>query len=281
MKIFVSSTVKDLKDLRDGLYCRLKELRHTPWFSEMGDFPTDRHPDAMTNCLTLVEECDQFVLLLDKFGGLIYTEREGTPYPELFGLRNTEAEYRCARAKSKPVHIFIRKRADHESALYRQMNTEQRKLISWYSEPAVYEFYDRLMHETPHIPWRYTFESIQGIMGPLNAILGVGTGHRISYSPEDLPDIIDFVNRNAEQNNLEELIKQKKHMIIIQGIAGIGKTQIAAKFMENIKTKGDYITYWRELRDAYSFDLIINDSKGHGIAGFLRENNDSELADYI
>ena len=179
MKIFVSSTVKeDLGDLRDELYRRLKDLGHTPWFSEQVDFPKDRHADSMTNCIMLTEECDLFVLLLDKRAGLPYNKREGSPYPELFGLTNSEAEYRRARKKGKPVCIFIRKRTECESAIYRKLlketliekeNLEKAKI--WYAEPAVYEFYDRLMHQKPHIPWRHPFDSIEEIMEPLNAII--------------------------------------------------------------------------------------------------------------
>ncbi|RJS82870.1 DUF4062 domain-containing protein [Methanophagales archaeon] len=99
MKIFVCSTVKDLGNLRDELYRSLKELEHTPWFSEQDGFPTNRHPDSMTNCVRVAEECDLFVVLLDKRAGLSYTKREGSPYPELFGLTISEAEYRCARKK--------------------------------------------------------------------------------------------------------------------------------------------------------------------------------------
>jgi len=173
MNIFVSGTVKDLEDLRDELYRRLKELGHTPWFSEKSDFPTHCHPDAMTNCLKVAEECDFFVVLLDKRAGLAYKRRGGSPYQDLFGLTISEAEYRCARKKGKSICIFIRKRAEHESAIYRKIkDEEQRKSIEWYSDPGIYEFYDHLMHEEPYIPWRYTFDSINEIMEPLNAILG-------------------------------------------------------------------------------------------------------------
>ena len=168
MKIFVSSTIKDLEYLRDELYRHLKDLGNTPWFSEKKDFPTNYHPDAMTNCLKVAEECDLFVVLLDKRAGLPYLERDGSPYPELFGLTISEAEYRCARKKGKPICIFIRKRAENECALYRQIiDEDQRKNLNLYSDPGVYEFYDRLMHEKPHVHWRYTFDSINEIMEPL------------------------------------------------------------------------------------------------------------------
>ena len=129
MKIFVCSTVKDLGDLRDELYRNLKQSGHTSWFSEKDDFPTNRHPDSMTNCIKVAEECDFFMVLLDKRAGLLYTKREGSPYPELFDLTISEAEYRCARKKGKPVCIFIRKRAESESAIYLHINPSWRMLV--------------------------------------------------------------------------------------------------------------------------------------------------------
>ena len=172
MKIFVSSTVKDLWDLRDELYRRLKELGHAPWFSEKDDFPRNRHPDAMTNCLKVVEECELFVVQLDKRAGLPYKSRDVSPYQDLFNLKISEAEYRCARKKGKPICIFIRKRAEAESSVYRQItDEEQRKSMKWYSEPGIFEFYERLLHEKPNVPWRYTFDSINKIINPLKAVI--------------------------------------------------------------------------------------------------------------
>ena len=101
VKTFVKSTIRDLNDLRDGLYSRLKGLGHTPWFSEKKDFPINRHPDSMTNCIKVAEECDIFVVLLDKYAGLLYAERDNSPYPNLFDFKISEAEYRNARKKSK------------------------------------------------------------------------------------------------------------------------------------------------------------------------------------
>lgn len=63
-------------------------------------------------------------------------------------------------------------------------------------------------------------------------------------------------------------------MILIQGIAGIGKTQLAAKLKKNIE--GNYTTFWKELKNFDTFDSVVRD-----IAGFLRENENFELAEYI
>ena len=200
MKIFVSSTIKDLVYLRDELYRYLKDLGHTPWFSEKEDFPSNYHPDAMTNCLKVAEECDLFVVLLDKRAGLPYSKRDGSPYPELFGLTISEAEYRCAQKKGKPICIFISKRAENECALYRQIiDKDQRKKLKLYSDPGIYEFYDRMMHEKPHVPWRYTFDSINEIMEPLNAIIG-----EVQYPPQN-GKYVKFTCTSREAEHAKEV----------------------------------------------------------------------------
>ncbi|NQE45352.1 hypothetical protein C5S31_04940 [ANME-1 cluster archaeon GoMg2] len=271
MKIFVSSTVKDLGDLRDELYRSLKGLGHTPWFSEKDGFPTNRHPDSMTNCIRVAEDCDLFVVLLDKRAGLPYTKREGSPYPELFGLTISEAEYRCARKKGKPVCIFIRKRAENESAIYRQIK-EQRKSMKWYSEPAVYEFYDRLMHEKPHIPWRYTFDSIREIMGPLNTIIGeVQAISSVSYSLPTPPQPYfahpyplqkNFTGRVAERNVLTEWLTKGRHpMLALNAIGGMGKTALSWYWMQEDVIKGGLsphgIIWWSFYEKESSFENFL------------------------
>ncbi len=273
MKIFVCSTVKDLGDLRDELYRSLKELGHIPWFSEKDDFPTNRHPDSMTNCIKVAEECDLFVVLLDKRAGLPYTKREGSPYPELFDLAISEAEYRCARKRGKPVCIFIRKRAEHESAIYRQIkDKEQRESMKWYSEPAVYEFYDRLIHEKPHIPWRYTFDSIREIMGPLNTVIGeVQAISSVSYGlltppqpyfAHPYPLQKNFTGRVAERNMLTEWLTKGRHpMLALNAIGGMGKTALSWYWIQEDVIKGGLsphgIIWWSFYDKESSFENFL------------------------
>ena len=207
MKIFVSSTVNDLGDLRNELYYHLKELGHTPWFSEMDDFPINHHPDSMTNCLIVAEQSDYFLVLLDKRSGLPYTERAESPYHDLFNLKISEAEYKCARKKGIPICIFVRTKVDCESAIFRQItDKEQRKSIRWYSEPAIYEFYNRLMHEKPHIPWRYTFDSIEDIISPLKKIIGA-TQDEDKLNEEIILQIQTGEKKDILQKHMDKIIK--------------------------------------------------------------------------
>ena len=95
----------------------------------------------------------------------------------------------------------------------------------------------------------------------------------IRYLPEIPPDVSEFVDRESQ---LQDLINSvdRTDMIVIQGIAGIGKTLLAAKLMQNLEN--DYITFWFESHDFDTFDSI-----SRNIAGFLKERGDPELAEYL
>jgi hypothetical protein len=103
--------------------------------------------------------------------------------------------------------------------------------------------------------------------------LAKSKGIKITYLPETPPDVSEFVDRETHLNDLGNSLT-KKNMIIIQGIAGIGKTQLAAKLLQSIEA--EYITFWKELRDVDTFDSVTRT-----FAGFLRKNDDPELAEYI
>jgi hypothetical protein len=99
------------------------------------------------------------------------------------------------------------------------------------------------------------------------------SGIEIQYHPETTPDVPEFVDRETHLDDLRNTLA-KKNTIVIQGIAGIGKTQLAAKLQQNIKD--EYITFWKKLRDVDTFDSV-----SRTLAGFLRKNGDPELAEYI
>lgn len=74
---------------------------------------------------------------------------------------------------------------------------------------------------------------------------------------------------------LESLQKSlEKNTIVIQGLAGIGKTHLAAKLYNSIEA--DYITYWKVIHAFDTFDTLTWD-----IAGFLSSKGNSYLAEYL
>ncbi|MFZ3059321.1 MAG: NB-ARC domain-containing protein [Candidatus Methanoperedens sp.] len=83
----------------------------------------------------------------------------------------------------------------------------------------------------------------------------------------------NFIGRKEEQKRILESIEKKVNTIVIQGIAGIGKTELAAKVHDNLKN--DYVTHWKKINSTDNFDSIINN-----LAGFLRENDNNTLYKY-
>ena len=164
MKIFVGSTVKDLRDLRNELKRKISDWGHTPLLSESKNFPIFRHKDSKTNCICVVEECDLFLLILDTRAGIIYDGLAEPKFSRFSGISITEAEYRRARERDIPICILIRENTMNESSLYRK-EKKQNNLLgskktshSWHADIEVFEFIDRLQHEE-NIPWIHRFSN--------------------------------------------------------------------------------------------------------------------------
>ncbi len=90
-------------------------------------------------------------------------------------------------------------------------------------------------------------------------------------APQQAPT---FVNRRSEQEQLMDSVKNKK-MILIRGVAGIGKTELAVKIWENLKNK-NCKTFWRDIYSTDFFITIIRD-----LANFFCNNGYSKLYEYI
>ena len=97
-------------------------------------------------------------------------------------------------------------------------------------------------------------------------------GQKLKISME-LPRTKGFVGRNDELKDL--LSSLDKNVIIIEGIAGIGKTYVAAKFAEELKD--DYTVYWYEnLSEVSTLSSVMN-----RISIFLKENGKPKLSNSI
>jgi Domain of unknown function (DUF4062) len=101
-RVFVSSTINDLRDLRSALKYWLEEMGLEARMSEFNDF--ERRPEQGTfdSCFTAIADCDYYILLIGSRKGSVY---EGD-------VSVTQQEYRTAAAlakqgKTKPV-IFVR-----------------------------------------------------------------------------------------------------------------------------------------------------------------------------
>ena len=97
-------------------------------------------------------------------------------------------------------------------------------------------------------------------------------GEKFKISME-LPRTKGFVGRNDELKDL--LSSLDKNVIIIEGIAGIGKTYVAAKFAEELKD--EYTVYWYEnLSEVSTLSSVMN-----RISIFLKENGKPKISNSI
>lgn len=98
--VFVSSTFYDLKQIRADLRDFITTLGLTPIFSEYDTFPIDPTLRAVENCLKVVDEnADILVLIIGGRYGSIRNQ----------GKSVTNMEYLKARAKGIPIYVFIEK----------------------------------------------------------------------------------------------------------------------------------------------------------------------------
>jgi tetratricopeptide (TPR) repeat protein len=97
-------------------------------------------------------------------------------------------------------------------------------------------------------------------------------GQKLKISME-LPRTKGFVGRNTELNDLSNSLD--KNVIIIEGIAGIGKSYIAAKFADELKD--EYTVYWYgNLSEVSTLSSVMNK-----ISIFLKEKDKPKLSNSI
>lgn len=104
-RVFVSSTIYDLRDLRSALKMWLEEYGFEVLMSEMNDFQQLPDQNSYLSCLQAIDGCDYFILLV---GG-----RVGGWYDKAARISITQMEYRRAYERLKEgklkLLVFVRK----------------------------------------------------------------------------------------------------------------------------------------------------------------------------
>ncbi len=100
LKIFLSSTCYDLKQIRADLFDYFYNQGYTPFLSENHDFPINPQKDTIQNCIENVKDnTDVFVLVVgNRYGFQIDN-----------GKSITNTEYLYAKKLGIPIYVFIYK----------------------------------------------------------------------------------------------------------------------------------------------------------------------------
>lgn len=97
LKVYVSSTLLDLKNERDTVINWLTDLRHLPYHSYVGDSESVRD-----SCLHDIEQCDLYILILGhRYGAASWLSNEEA-------VSMTHLEFRHAGEKGIPRIALIR-----------------------------------------------------------------------------------------------------------------------------------------------------------------------------
>lgn len=97
--VFICSTVKDLRYLRDAIRPVIHELGYIPRMSEYGDLGYDPFSSAENSCYKAINECHIALLIIGKQYG----------EPKSNGLSVTHNEFRAARARQIPIINLVDK----------------------------------------------------------------------------------------------------------------------------------------------------------------------------
>ena len=135
IKVFVSSTIYDLLDIRGEVKYQLSEWGLNPVMSEMSDggFENSGNGSSIKDCIDNLCKSDYFIIILN--------QRYGKKLPPESGyeaISATHLEYKCALNEEKNIFFFVRKalQIDYDSIrddadFYNKSWEEQKVNLKW------------------------------------------------------------------------------------------------------------------------------------------------------
>ncbi|QDU15832.1 hypothetical protein CA11_36600 [Gimesia maris] len=129
MRVFVSSTVYDLIDVRAELEQLLRELGISPVMSDekLSEFNFVFDANSIETCLLNIESCDAVIVVLDqRYGPLLGN----------YGFDDVSAthlEYRHAKKHAKPIYFYVRDRLEADHNVTQKNKAIEGVKFSWVS----------------------------------------------------------------------------------------------------------------------------------------------------
>jgi len=161
--VFISSTVKDLSDLRSAVRFFLEQYGFEVWISESPDFPHDLDDETRQAALRPIEDADYYVLIVGNRTGTLTSD----------GVSVTRSEFRRARElhrKSGRPQLVLLARVGVLDAVRQADSNGPTEADDW---PHVIDFVEEISTaENPHdANWVHPFGSFQEIATVLRTAL--------------------------------------------------------------------------------------------------------------
>ena len=145
-KIFVSSTVWDMPDVRAELYEYLSRNGFQPLMSDSPDFGEDsKLESSYKKCHNVLKECDAFLLIINSRYGGKKEYKEGE-------ISITHQEFRWALEENKDFICFIRERAVTDYDIWKRSGRSNSAVTSFIQSGKdfkIFEFIDDIYRSAP------------------------------------------------------------------------------------------------------------------------------------
>ncbi len=160
-KVFVSSTVYDLLDVRAELGQDIRDMGMEPLLSDSGtsEFVVQPKEDSIETCLSNVRMCDFFLLILSRRYGPSLLK---TGYDDISA---THLEYREAIAYGIPVFFYVRDRLEAEYHIWVKNKKRDTLSFNWVAgknDFRLFKFIDehqKLEKSTERSNWFQSFRN--------------------------------------------------------------------------------------------------------------------------
>lgn len=163
-KCFISSTVLDLKDLRDFLEYELSKHGFQMLLSEKGTIPADSSKHTYDACIDAAKNCDILIAIIDgRYGGDV----PGT------GKSITQVEVEAALDAGRQVRVFVRKGVWDAKEILKpyfadKVDFKPSKIVS---DERVFGVIDAIRRRTVG-NWIFQFDAGADLLRQLSAQLG-------------------------------------------------------------------------------------------------------------
>lgn len=149
--VFISSTCYDLKQVRADMKEFFEEnYGFEAMLSEFDSFPIDPCVGTFENCLSNVDQCaDFFVLIVGNRYGYVLDS----------GKSITNLEYLHAKAKGIPIYVFVSKQLNNTLPIWKANKSGDYSSVV--DNPKIFEFVAEIKADGRQ--WIYTYETVQDI----------------------------------------------------------------------------------------------------------------------